>query len=45
MGKKNAVDASSEEPNPTEVRVIGHNVLLSTSLLELLKTANLTQQK
>lgn len=43
MGKKSVVDASFEEPHPTEV--IGPDVLLTASLLDKLKNAHLTQRK
>lgn len=45
MGKKSVVDASFEEPHPTEVIVIGPDVQLTASLLDKLKNAHLTQRK
>lgn len=45
MGKKSIADASLEELKPTEVQVIGPNVQLTASLLEILKTASKTQRK
>lgn len=45
MGKKSVVDASIEEAPPTEVTAIGPGLLLTASLLDKLKTAQLTQRK